>query len=45
MTETNTAPTTAEIRAWARENGHKVGQRGFLSQAVKDAYAAAHPQS
>lgn len=44
MTETNTAPTTAEIRAWARDSGLKVGKRGFLSQSVKDAYAAAHPR-
>lgn len=30
------------IRTWARENGHKVSDRGRISQAVKDAYEAAH---
>lgn len=31
-----------EIRAWARENGHKVSERGRLSSAVVEAYEAAH---
>lgn len=30
------------IRAWARENGHKVSDRGRIPQAVRDAYEAAH---
>lgn len=34
---------TAKVREWARRNGHTVSDRGALPQAVKDAYAAAHP--
>ena len=30
------------IREWARENGHKVSERGRLSAAVQEAYDAAH---
>lgn len=40
-TET-TSPTTAEIRAWAREQGLSVGNRGRLSEELKTAYAEAH---
>lgn len=29
------------IRAWARQNGHKVSDRGRISQAILDAYHAA----
>jgi nucleoid-associated protein Lsr2 len=29
------------IRAWARENGHQVADRGRISQAVRDAYHSA----
>ena len=29
------------VRAWARENGHKVSDRGRVSQEVLDAYNAA----
>jgi uncharacterized membrane protein len=32
----------AAIRAWARENGHEISDRGRLSKAVVDAYAAAN---
>jgi hypothetical protein len=28
------------VRAWARENGHQVSDRGRLSQTVLDAYSA-----
>ena len=35
-----TAP--AEIRAWARDNGFDVPDRGRVSAEVRDAYAAAH---
>jgi hypothetical protein len=31
-----------EIREWARNNGHKVSERGRLSSAVVEAYEAAH---
>jgi Lsr2 len=30
------------VRAWARENGHKVSDRGRVSQEVLDAYHAAN---
>ncbi|GAB3068052.1 histone-like nucleoid-structuring protein Lsr2 [Pedococcus soli] len=30
------------IREWARANGHKVSERGRISQEVQDAYKAAH---
>lgn len=33
---------TTAIREWARENGHKVSDRGRLSAAVVSAYDAAH---
>lgn len=32
----------AEIRAWARENGYEVPDRGRVSAEVREAYAAAH---
>lgn len=35
-------PDTAKIRAWAKENGHEVSDRGRIHQSVKDAYYAAH---
>jgi hypothetical protein len=31
----------AAVRAWARQNGHEVSDRGRLSKAVLDAYKAA----
>lgn len=30
-----------ELRAWARANGYEVKDRGRVSQAIRDAYAAA----
>lgn len=37
-----TAPDElAKIREWATANGHEVAARGRISQAVRDAYAAA----
>ena len=33
---------TAAIREWAKENGHEVSERGRISAAVREAYAAAH---
>lgn len=33
---------TAAIRAWARENGHEISERGRIPKAVVDAYHAAH---
>jgi nucleoid-associated protein Lsr2 len=35
-----TAPS--EIRAWARENGFDVPERGRVSAEVREAYASAH---
>jgi hypothetical protein len=32
----------AKIREWAAANGHEVSSRGRISQAVRDAYDAAH---
>jgi hypothetical protein len=34
--------SAADIRAWARENGHEVPERGRVSAEVREAYAAAH---
>lgn len=33
---------TAAIRAWARENGHDVSERGRIPNSVVQAYEAAH---
>jgi hypothetical protein len=33
---------TQAIREWARQNGHKVSERGRISQTVLEAYRAAH---
>lgn len=38
---TGSNPETAKIRAWAKENGHQVSDRGRIHQYVKDAYYAA----
>lgn len=35
-------PAASEIRAWARENGFDVPERGRVSAEVRQAYAAAH---
>jgi hypothetical protein len=35
-------PAAADIRAWARENGWDVPERGRVSAEVREAYAAAH---
>lgn len=35
-------PTGAELRAWARANGHDVSDRGRVSQMVQDAWVHAH---
>jgi hypothetical protein len=35
-------PAPSEIRAWARENGFNVPERGRVSAEVREAYAAAH---
>ena len=35
-------PSASEIRAWARENGWDVPERGRVAAEVREAYAAAH---
>ena len=35
-------PSAADIRAWARENGYEVPERGRVSAEVREAYAAAN---
>jgi len=32
----------SDMRAWARDNGYEVSDRGRVSQAIKEAYEAAH---
>jgi hypothetical protein len=34
--------SAADIRAWARENGYEVPERGRVSAEVREAYAAAN---
>lgn len=36
------APSSALVRAWGRDNGWEVGQRGRLPAGLLDAYVAAH---
>ena len=36
------APSSAVVRAWGRDNGWEVGQRGRLPAGLMDAYVAAH---
>lgn len=38
----NSSGNAADIRAWARENGWDVPERGRVSAEVRDAYAAAN---
>ena len=33
---------TAAIRAWARQNGHQISDRGRIPKTVVDAFQAAH---
>lgn len=40
-----TQPSTAEVRAWAREQGYEVPTRGNVGREVWDAYQAAHTES
>ena len=35
-------PDTAKVRAWAKENGYEVSDRGRIHQTVREAYYAAH---
>ena len=38
----DSGPSPADIRAWARENGWDVPERGRVSAEVREAYTAAH---
>lgn len=38
----STGTPASEIRAWARENGFEVPERGRVSAEVREAYASAH---
>ncbi|MCS6712606.1 Lsr2 family protein [Brachybacterium sp. EF45031] len=38
----SSAEETRRIRAWARENGHEVSDRGRISRELREAYEAAH---
>ena len=38
----SSGPSAAEIREWARANGHDVPDRGRVSAEVRQAYDAAH---
>lgn len=35
-------PAPSEIRAWAKDNGYDVPERGRVSAEIRSAYAAAH---
>lgn len=39
---TTSGTPAAEIRAWARDNGFDVPERGRVSAEVREAYSAAH---
>ena len=41
-TRASAATPTADLRVWARENGHSVNDRGPLPAEVLAAYTAAH---
>ncbi|MFF7976607.1 histone-like nucleoid-structuring protein Lsr2 [Streptomyces sp. NPDC007905] len=36
------APSAEEVRAWARENGLEVNDRGRVPKEIRDAFDAAH---
>ncbi|WP_406841616.1 Lsr2 family protein (plasmid) [Streptomyces sp. AHU1] len=40
--ESGDGPTADEMRAWARENGHQVSDRGRIPSKIRDAYREAH---
>lgn len=35
-------PDPADVRAWARDQGHQVSERGRVSKEILEAYVAAH---
>ena len=36
------SPDTAKIRAWAKENGYEVNDRGRVPASIREAYEKAH---
>ncbi|GGG69666.1 Lsr2 family protein [Kocuria dechangensis] len=42
---TASSSETAKIRAWAKEHGHQVSDRGRIHQHIRDAYYVATSQS
>lgn len=40
-TEPSKAATAADVRAWAKEGGRNVADRGRISREIKDAFTAA----
>jgi hypothetical protein len=41
MSDTQEKATPAEVREWAKANGHDVKDRGRLSAEIREAYTAA----
>lgn len=41
-TASRSSSNASELRAWARENGFQVSERGRISEQIRQAYAAAH---
>lgn len=39
---TATTPSSSHVRAWARQHGYAVGDRGRLPEDVQEAYHRAH---
>ncbi|MFJ8026043.1 histone-like nucleoid-structuring protein Lsr2 [Streptomyces sp. NPDC096311] len=35
-------PSAGEVRAWARENGYEVNDRGRVPREIQDAFDASH---
>lgn len=42
QTQASSGPSTADIRAWAQENGWDVPSRGRIPSNIRNAYHAAH---
>jgi Lsr2 len=41
MTDVQEKATPAEVRQWAKDNGHEVAAKGRLSVEVREAFTAA----
>lgn len=42
VSSTQASAENEKIRAWARENGYEIGDRGRIRAEIREAYAAAH---